>query len=203
MIQMKSYELAVTNECNWNCKYCLVDTHNKKPLVINKVIEKIKQLPDNISVTLSGGEPGMLNEEDLLNVIELLESKNCVIDLVTNGLFLFRYEKYTSRVNEVLYHCIEDIDVFLKENKKIKLFDKKPHGNFELIYVIVVLFEDFESGRIQKIIDLYPEIKFMLSPNKLITENKIFNSFLEFIHKNKEKIHERTLSEFIKNKIKI
>lgn len=199
---MESIELPVTNRCNWFCSYCLVDTHNRDLLPIEEVLKTISEIPDGTSVTLSGGEPGMLERKNIELIIQKLQEKNCNIDLLTNGLFLTRYNDLLVNISEVFYHCIEDIPSFIKNNKEIDFGINLPtHDKFDFIYVIVVLYEDLVSGNAQKIIEKYPDIQFMISPNKLLGKDKIINKFMQFFKLNESRVHPRTKSEFLRNMV--
>ena len=184
-----SYEIQLTNKCNWNCDYCLVDVHNMKDIPFSTVINYVKSLPDNAEVTLSGGEPGTLHEDEIKELFEVLQSKNCSIDLLTNGLFLKKYPEYFEKVDYTLYHCVE----YLTDDIQFPNLDQS-----KVAYVLVIKNDDWDN--LSKFMDKYKHIKFMLSPNKLLSSNNmIFNNFIEFYTNNKDKLHPRTFREFIKN----
>lgn len=121
------YILPITYNCNWKCKYCIVDTHNQKPLNIDKVLENIKSIPCNSIVHLEGGEPGMLDKKDLMIIINNLQLQHCKLFLNTNGLFLEKYPELLHYMEDVLYHCIED----LSSRKEIVLYN-------DVTYMLVV-----------------------------------------------------------------
>ena len=118
---MRNYEINLTYKCNWNCKYCCVDTHTKyisKHCVMN-LIEKIEN--DSL-VSLSGGEIGLLDKEYLVRVIDMLIKKNCKLSVNTNGLFLDKYPELLNNFQEILWHCSEDLKniIYPKNFESIK-----------------------------------------------------------------------------------
>lgn len=188
---MIDIELAVTNKCNWNCSYCLVDVHNQPEIKFKDLLKTINDIPENSEVTLSGGEPGMLQRYQIETIIKILKDKNCVIDLLTNGLFLEKYSDLLPNISEILYHCVEDLD------------DEFKRYNIEnLHYVVVTLNEDIMNGRLEKFLKKNNDINFLLSPNKLLkSDNKIYINFLSLLNRVKN-IHPRTKEEFIRNMVK-
>jgi len=105
-----SIELEVTFRCNWNCDYCLVDTHDRDDIDFKDTMEYIHSLDDNTEVSISGGEPGMLKREEITEIILLLKSKNCELDLITNGLFIEKYPDLLHNFESISYHCVEYIE---------------------------------------------------------------------------------------------
>lgn len=105
----KEIELILTYKCNWDCDYCCVDTHNRNPLSLQQVKEKLSKVIPGYNVTLSGGEIGTMDKEDILYVLEYLKGINCPTSLNTNGLFLQRYPELAHYFEYVLYHCSEDL----------------------------------------------------------------------------------------------
>lgn len=105
-------EIELTHECNWNCPYCAIRTHTLPKISFNDIKNKLNTLvPNNSYITLSGGEPGMMSEKEILYVINVLKHKKCIINLNTNGLFIKKYEKLLYIFNEIIYHCSENLDI--------------------------------------------------------------------------------------------
>ncbi len=188
-----NYELSVTNRCNWHCDYCLVDTHERDFLRFGTVLDKIDLMKNNSSVTLSGGEPGMLANVEVQNLFEKLNKKNITIDLLTNGLFLDWHSDYLTSIGEVFYHCVED----LAKRTDITHLEYKNKDDF--YYILVVSTEDLLNDDILYYFSKYPDIKFVLSANVKPGERVDISKFLIFIERYKHHIHPRTKEELIRN----
>jgi molybdenum cofactor biosynthesis enzyme MoaA len=135
-------ELLVTFKCNWNCDFCCVDTHNKKPISFEEIKEKLKLIRynyPNSNITLSGGEPGLLSEETLKYILENLEYKTLSVN--TNGVFLEKYLKYAKYFDYVLYHCSED----LTQNPKYDIVEKWKKEGVKVHYMIVIDDKNFKN----------------------------------------------------------
>jgi len=187
-----NYELVLTYQCNWSCGYCIVDTHEQIPREIEEVLSEIETYQENTSVTLGGGEPGMLTKASLQIVINKLKEKNITIDLLTNGLFLTKYPELLNEVDEVFFHCVED----LKLKKDIELFDK------DNLHYILVASTDNLGEDLEYYFNKYPDIEFVISANVKPGERVQINKFLTFIKKYPNNISKRTMVEFIKNTAK-
>lgn len=123
------YEAVVTHSCNWECPYCAVDTHNN--FISNTdALSKLRGLPKGTEVTLSGGELGMEDESFILEAISILEGKDCLINLNTNGLFLEKYPKLVKHFSSINYHCSEDLT-----DKKITYY-KQWEGKIKYLLVV-------------------------------------------------------------------
>jgi len=171
------YEINLTWECNWNCKYCIVDTHKRPRKKFEDLIQELENLPNGTSVTLGGGEPGMLSRDEITKVINLLNSKNIIMDLLTNGLFLKKYPHLLHNFKEVLYHCVED----MREDKEIE-FPNFLDTSFDLYYVLVIAREE-DYKNILKYFKAYPDIKFVVNANTKKSEALGIGRFLKFIKK--------------------
>lgn len=182
-------EIAVTHACNWDCDYCLVDTHNAEPIKYGAVMQEIKKIRGGSNVTISGGEPGLLSSEKLSNVISKLRNKECKIDILTNGLVFEKHGGLIKNFEEILYHCVEELpgDIqHLNVGKKV-------------IYVLVTRVDDYTNGNVLKMIEKYPNIKFLLSHDVRGGGVEGVSEFWAFLKKYEDKLHARTKSEFIKN----
>ena len=140
------YDLFVTYSCNWNCDYCIVDTHNNYKN-IEDVYREIENIKVSSRVCILGGEPGMLSEEQVSKIIGDLQDKNCTLELMTNGLFLERYPQYIESFDYILYHCSEDLED-----------DIKIYYNDNIEYQITVTDNNFKN--IDSFFKQYPDIKF-------------------------------------------
>ena len=89
--------LMVNTQCDWDCKYCISETNMfsarpQKPRPGNEVtfIEAIKFLNEvpadkYHSITLSGGEPGLLPFNKLKEIFQLCYNRGLTIDINSNG----------------------------------------------------------------------------------------------------------------------
>ena len=87
----------VNTQCDWDCKYCIAETNMfsckpQKPRPADEVIfiQAIKFLnevpPDKYhSITLSGGEPGLLPINKLKEIFQLCYNRGLTIDINSNG----------------------------------------------------------------------------------------------------------------------
>lgn len=132
-----SYCLAVTYQCNWDCDYCCVDTHNQKEPSEERVLALAEKVEPGAHVSLTGGEPGMIKENLLIKLLDLFEAKGCVIGVNTNGLWFINYPQYASRINDYRYHCSLDL--------KNKIWQPPGHEDMNIKYVIVVTDKNFPS----------------------------------------------------------
>ena len=77
--------------CNLNCKQCYNDSGRKKTVMTADYWKNFsRKVADNLfSVTLSGGEPLLLGEE-LFSLMDIFESSDTWINLISNGFFIDR-----------------------------------------------------------------------------------------------------------------
>lgn len=179
----KEIELVVTWICNWNCEYCCVDTHNRKPMNFEEVKEKLKLIPEGYNVTISGGEPGAMTRENLEYIIEYLEGIQCVPSINTNGTFLRKYPDLIKRFDTVLYHCSENIDIA----------DKVLEGDYD--YLLIVTDNNFE--KLADFLDYHKDKVFSLVA--ATNPEDIHNPTLSITNKHKmlKKYHKRMTRESI------
>jgi organic radical activating enzyme len=135
------YAITITYKCNWNCEYCAVKNSIdwKENVTREDVLKKISCIADNSIVTLFGGEPGMLSKTELIEYINLLKEKNCILKLETNGLFIKRYPDLLSNFIEITYHCSMDLDI---TDEIIKC------DNLNIKYMLIV--HDFNIEKLEK-----------------------------------------------------
>jgi organic radical activating enzyme len=171
-------ELVVTWLCNWKCDYCSVDTHNRPKLSMEEVKKKLEKIPENYTVTLSGGEVGMMKRFDIEFIVEELKRKNCKIHINTNGLFIKKYRDLLHNFDYVLYHCSENLNL---DDEIIIDSDLNIH------YLLIVTDKNFE--RLEPFLNKYPKINFNLVASTLpkgitgtILSNKLKHSMLTKFH---------------------
>ena len=84
------YVIPLTFKCNWRCSYCAI--RNKYDYRDNvsheEIMKKISIVPERSVVTLTGGEPGLLEYCKLEKYIMSLHHKKCTLYLETNGMFI-------------------------------------------------------------------------------------------------------------------
>ncbi len=130
--------LPVTFKCNWNCDYCVVDTHSRRKLEFNRVLNYIDDTFSDSTVFICGGEPGLLKKGQLYQIINKLKSFNCTIEVNTNGKF-FNHVDCFNFVDRVEYHCSENLDLEIIE---------KIEYPFDIEYCLVVT-----DDNIHKLVD--------------------------------------------------
>ena len=108
------YSIAITYKCNWFCNYCLVQTHLRPEPTFDEIKEKIQSIPDNVRVTLSGGEPGTQSKEIVKYIFDELQRKQCIIEINTNGLFFEKFPEWENSVYRYFYHCSEKLEGNIK-----------------------------------------------------------------------------------------
>ncbi len=157
-------EIELTHKCNWNCPYCAIQTHQLQDIPYNSIIDKINGIENNSFVTLSGGEPGTLKKHEIETILELLQKKNCVINLNTNGMFLRLYPQYLKNFNQIIYHCSENLevtDIIWKPSKNLSL---------DIRYMIIIT--DDNISKLQKFLDVHTDIKFDIVQATYNDDNK-------------------------------
>jgi MoaA/NifB/PqqE/SkfB family radical SAM enzyme len=93
----------ITLKCNKGCKYCGSQDVLRKE---NPPLEHMLHIAHEIGnygvdvVTLSGGEPGEIDTNDLVSIIQELKLYHCNVRAITNGKLL-RASKATSRLDMV------------------------------------------------------------------------------------------------------
>jgi organic radical activating enzyme len=187
---MIEVELPLTYKCNWTCDYCLVDTHNQPDIEFTDLLQTVEDIEPFSEVTFSGGEPGLLPRAKLEMLISILKEKQCVIDLVTNGLFIKKHNELLSEFGEIIYHCVEKLtdDIAFPDLDQDKI-----------IYAIVALNDDFADGSVVALMNRYPHIRFLLTPELRKGMKSDIAQFQKFVNDHKDRLHPRTMSEFIRN----
>jgi organic radical activating enzyme len=151
---MDEYSIITTYHCNWTCSYCIREGDGKcRP--IEDVFEAAHKIPKGATVSLSGGEPGTLPEESLMELMTILTDKGCKVDICSNGQ-IFKYPAVVGMANSVWYHCSMDMEI---DDVVIKTGDPKVE------YMVVVTDNNFHNltpfiekhGDIQ--INIVPAIK--------------------------------------------
>lgn len=146
----------MTNVCNWDCKYCITDTpkskKNKQNIFINELLDKISIVGAGDMVSLNGGEPGLVKKKIMDEFINTLVSKNCEIRVNTNGEFIKRYPQYLKYIDEINYHCSENLD------------DEIEHKNIEYSGILnhILVVTDENHVRLGGYLEKNSDIKFRI-----------------------------------------
>ena len=117
----RRYVLILTNLCNLKCPFC-VQERKKKPEFMNTEdwLKFINQIPKNSRITLTGGEPTLFKDFELIfsKANEFFET-----NMITNGLFL-NNQRIENLINEknfkVLAISIDTIGNVNREFKKLQ-----------------------------------------------------------------------------------
>ena len=81
-------EIELTHRCNWNCRYCAIQTHKLPAISENIALEKVKLIVGKYdTITFSGGEPGLLSRDILEQMISYVKNTNSKLCINTNGTF--------------------------------------------------------------------------------------------------------------------
>ncbi len=105
--------IDVTYTCDWSCDFCSRDL-NKPKIKIEDTLNKIRKFENGSDVTLSGGEPGLMNSEEMHQIINLLVEKNCIIYVATNGAFMRNHSDLMDKISMITYHCSEKLDAVIE-----------------------------------------------------------------------------------------
>ena len=97
-------DFNITNRCNQRCSYCYVDFNElagKKDMTMDQIRHLINDFHSRgmRSVRLMGGEP--LLRDDLGEIIDLINKKNILCEVNTNGFFVKRWLEELRKVDSV------------------------------------------------------------------------------------------------------
>ena len=151
------FEIEVCYKCNWNCNYCCVQTHTKKPITDNEIKEKFLsyQIKDS-NITVSGGEPSFATDHLLIFLIEYSFLNRCKLNLNTNGRFFEAKPELIKYFNEINYHVSENL-------KPEKIKEYTVPDNVKVNYLIILT--DKNIKRLHQFIDINREF---INRNKLL-----------------------------------
>ena len=97
--------LTITSSCNWDCKWCIAETNlsanrEKKRKWDSNLMIKASNTLERIpvdkynSITLTGGEPGLVHKDLLIDLLRKGYSKDLIIDINTNGTIFKWFNDY-------------------------------------------------------------------------------------------------------------
>ncbi len=141
--------------CNISCNYCDTLSKNKVPYSTERLLEKIKLLAgnakkDNISISLTGGEP-LLWKEFLLLVLPDLRKLGFKILLETNGILYKSLKEIISLID------IVSMDIKLPSGCNKNYWED--HKKFLMIckdksYIKLVITRNTKNYEVSKAVDL-------------------------------------------------
>lgn len=143
--------ICVTFKCNWDCEYCMVNTHNTKEITFDTIKFNLDKCEHGSTVSLSGGEPGAAPREVIEECFRVLTEKECRIQVNTNGLFFTNYPQYLHLCSSFFYHCSENLD---------KPINIPPVPSSKVNYVLVIT--DKNISRLESFINMYKHITFSI-----------------------------------------
>lgn len=202
---------SVIDRCNWDCDYCIAGTQrrynkNKPAFTEEKFKKMLKDLEetsyklatnpksvgsDDKSFVLSGGEPGLLSTEEILQVIHRIHP-NIELTVNTNGLFLqkidaklFELMVHKFRAFNIRWHLFEDSSCILESvmpgielaRKFIVYQDYLPYIEFQMLFtdkeIANNLIDSYQFKDLLKMFKgAYPKFKLIVTPDHNLT-NKL------------------------------
>ena len=171
---------SIIDRCNWDCDYCIAGTQrrynkNKPALTEEKFKKMLKDIDETStklainfrdksnetkdrSFVLSGGEPGLLSTEEIIQVIHRIHP-NVELTINTNGLFL---QKIDTKIFELMIHKFKAFNIRWHLFEDSSCILESPMSGIELARKFMV-YQDY-----------LPYIEFqMLLTDKEITNNLI------------------------------
>ncbi len=195
---------SVIDRCNWDCDYCIAGTQrrynkNKPALTEEKFKKMLKDLEetsyklatnpksvgsDNNSLVLSGGEPGLLSTEEIIQVIHRIHP-NVELTVNTNGLFLQKIDTklFESMIHKfkafnIRWHLFEDSSCILESpmsgielaRKFIVYQDYLPYIEFQMLLtdkeITNNLIDSYQFKDLLKLLkEAYPKFKLIVTPD--------------------------------------
>ncbi len=204
---------SVIDRCNWDCDYCIAGTqrrYNKnKPALTEERFKKMLKDIDEMSTelvinsrdktnitndrsfVLSGGEPGLLSREEILQVIHRIHP-NVELTVNTNGLFLqkidtkiFELMVRTFKSFNIRWHLFEDSSCILESplpginiaKKFYEFQDYLPYIEFQMLLtdkeIANNLIDSYQFKDLLKLLkEAYPKFKLIVTPDHNLT-NKL------------------------------
>lgn len=168
---MKNINLFFSPTCNWTCSYCNCHLYDDSYNDINYISNMFDILtqnfsPDEINLTLTGGEPGLLDSDILALIRSKLSAYN--LEIITNGTF-FEASTYFDDFKQAfsnlkfVWHCVTTL------NEDIPSYDVNFSG-IELIKIIVVGKNDLAD--LATLVNKYPDDRFFISPLLSLDESE-------------------------------
>ena len=120
---MNIFEIEITYKCNWNCEYCCVQTHTKKALSNEEIINNLKKSSNNFidlnggALTISGGEPSLADSELIKEIYNLSKEYNFQLSLNSNGRIFY------PKVYSIFKDIMKDIEINWHVSENCKWFE--------------------------------------------------------------------------------
>ena len=120
---MNIFEIEITYKCNWNCEYCCVQTHTKKALSNEEIINNLKESSNNFidlnggALTISGGEPSLADPELIREIYNLSKEYNFQLSLNSNGRIFY------PKVYPIFKDIMKDIEINWHVSENCKWFE--------------------------------------------------------------------------------
>ena len=120
----KTFEIEITYKCNWNCEYCCVQTHTKRALSNEKILNNLKESSNNFidlnggALTISGGEPSLAGPELIREIYNLSKEHNFQLSLNTNGRIFY------PNIYPIFKEMLKDIEINWHVSEKCDWSDK-------------------------------------------------------------------------------
>ena len=182
---MKRIYLEITNACNLACPFCTNKKGNSfMPIEkIDNYLEQIKEISKYIYLHVLG-EP--LLHKDFSYILKLLDDKKINLQLVTNGILLYKYphllEHDCIRKLSISLHSINNLQVndnyfktikrIIKDNKK-KIIELRFYDQNNLSQKLISFLNELKEEYSFKILNQYNSYK--LKDNIYIVSQKMFN----------------------------
>ena len=120
---MNIFEIEITYKCNWNCEYCCVQTHTKKALSNEEIINNLKKSSNNFidlnggALTISGGEPSLADSKLIKEIYNLSKEYNFQLSLNSNGRIFY------PKVYQIFKDIMKDIEINWHVSENCKWFE--------------------------------------------------------------------------------
>ena len=120
---MNIFEIEITYKCNWNCEYCCVQTHTKKALSNEEIINNLKKSSNNFidlnggALTISGGEPSLADSKLIKEIYNLSKEYNFQLSLNSNGRIFY------PKVYPIFKDIMKDIEINWHVSENCKWFE--------------------------------------------------------------------------------
>lgn len=179
---------TLINKCNWNCDYCIAGTrrsqNKSQPKIdLKKKIQDLSKF-QNVSISLTGGEPGLLSQPEWEEILMNISDSN-EIHIMTNGLFFDRLDlsaTLKNKITSISWHFIENLNIlehwlFSFRTISRPAFKKKFQEQFSKIKNIKITKNQKRIG-----LDEFLELHFVYTVYDIpILKHQCFKIFLEDI----------------------